>query len=61
MGIKTMEDYIFGFIQGVITGEFIVTYRSLYFGLPPQDIQMEVGLIIFKRSKEIREAIFKAG
>lgn len=59
--VKTMEDYIFEFIQGWILAQFVSTYRSLYFQLPSPDIQKAVGTIIFRRSREIRNAIFSQG
>jgi hypothetical protein len=61
LGITTMEDYIFGFIHGWILAQFVNTYRSLYSQLPPLDIQQQVGAIIFRRSREIRDAIYRQG
>jgi len=60
-GIKTLDDYVLGIVQGSIMGTFVSFYRSsLAQDLPP-NLQTEVGQIIFRRTKEIREAIFNVG
>lgn len=59
--IQTLDDYILGFVLGSIMGIFLSLYRtSLAQDLSP-NIQVEVSKIIFRRTREIREAIFKAG
>jgi hypothetical protein len=59
-GITTLDDYVLGIVQGSIMGLFVSFYRSsLAQDLPP-NLQTEVGQIIFRRTKEIREAIFKS-
>jgi hypothetical protein len=61
IGVKTMEDYIFGLVQGTIIGQFGIAYKMIYFQNPTSDIVQEVTSIIFRRSREIREAIFRQG
>ena len=60
-GITTLDDYVLGIVQGSIMGTFVSFYRSsLAQDLPP-NLQIEVGQIIFRRPKDIRDAIFKTG
>jgi hypothetical protein len=61
MNIKTMEDYILGLVHGYIMKGFLIDYRSKYFQNPSSDVNEEAGLIIYKRSREIQEAIFSQG
>lgn len=61
VGIKTIEDYVFGLVQGMVIGQFGATYKMIYFQNPTPDINQEVAHIIFRRSREIREAIFSQG
>lgn len=60
-GIKTIEDYIFGLVQGKILGQFGAIYKMVYSQNPTPDIAQEVIDILFRRSREIREAIFRQG
>lgn len=60
-GIQKLEDYVLGFVQGSIVGLFVSSYRSSFAQDPPSSLLAEVSGIIFKRTKEIREAIFRAG
>lgn len=60
-GIITIEDYIFGLVHGMVIGKFVTTYKNLYSENPSPDINQEVTSIIFRRSKEIRDAIFDQG
>lgn len=59
--IKKMEDYAFGFVKGLIIWNFLGTYGSAYFPNPPQDLMNEIGEVMVRRARDIREAIFKAG
>jgi hypothetical protein len=61
LGIKTMEDYIFRLVQGTVIGQFGTTYKMIYLQNPTPDIYQEVSGIISRRSREIREAIFRQG
>ena len=61
LNIQTKEDYVLGFIQGSIMGMFISFYRSTYAQNLPLDLQTEVAQIIFRRSREVRDAICNAG
>ncbi|HEX2407819.1 MAG TPA: hypothetical protein VHJ38_11515 [Nitrososphaeraceae archaeon] len=60
-GIQNNEDYILGVAQGVIIGLFLGLYRGFFAQDPPPNVMAEAGRIIYKRTREIREAIFKAG
>jgi hypothetical protein len=59
--IQKMEDYAFGFVKGLIIGNFLGTYGSTYFPNPPPDLMNEIGDVMVRRARDIREAIFKAG
>jgi hypothetical protein len=56
-----MEDYAFGFVKGLIIGNFLGTYGSAYFPNPPPDLMDEIGEVMARRARDIREALFKAG
>ncbi len=59
--IQTVDDYVLGIVQGSIMGAFVSFYRSSFAQNLPPNLQTEVGQIIFRRTREIREAFFKAG
>ena len=59
--IQKMEDYVFGFVKGLIIGNFLGTYGSAYFPKPLPDLMDEIGEVMARRARDIREAIFKAG
>lgn len=59
--IQTLEDYVLGLVQGSIMGAFVSFYRSTFAPDLPPNLQTEVAQIIFRRTKEIRDAIFNAG
>jgi hypothetical protein len=61
LGVKTLEDYIFGLIHGNIIGQFETIYKVMYFQNLTPDITQEVTNIVLRRSREIREAIFRQG
>ncbi len=59
-GIHKVEDFAFGFIQGLIMGQFINLYRSIYAQNPPSDISAEFERILLRRARDIRDEIFRA-
>ncbi len=58
--IQKMEDYAFGFVKGLIIW-IMGTHGSAYFPNPPPDLMNEIGEVMTRRARDIREAIFKAG
>ena len=59
-GIKNEEDFAFGFIYGLIMGQSRVYMLSNYEEASEADLRAAASLVV-KRTKEIKEAIFKAG
>jgi hypothetical protein len=60
-GIQRLEDYAFGYIQGMILGQFISSYRAIFAQNLPQEVAADAGRILLRRSRDIREAIFRVG
>jgi hypothetical protein len=60
-GIQNKQDYTLGIVQGLIMGQFLGLYRGSFAQDPTPNIMAEAGGIIHKRTREIRDAIFKAG
>lgn len=60
-GIQRLEDYAFGYVQGLILGQFICSYRAIFAQNLQPEISAEAGRILLRRSRDIREAIFRAG
>ena len=61
LGIQTIDDYVLGIVQGSIMGAFVSFYRSTFAQDLPSNLQSEVAQIIFRRTREIRNAIVNAG
>ena len=59
--IQRLDDYILGFSQGSIMGIFVSLYRTSLAQDPSPEISIEIAQIIFRRTREIRDAIFNAG
>ena len=60
-GVQRLEDYAFGYVQGLILGQFISSYRAIFAHNLQPEISAEAGKILLRRSRDIREAIFRAG
>ncbi len=61
VGVKEESDFVLGFIYGNIFSGFALYYAAQH-GFPPKPELNEVlGTIVFNRTKEIKEAIFKCG
>jgi hypothetical protein len=45
----------------LILGQFICSYRAIFAQNLQPEISAEAGRILLRRSRDIREAIFKAG
>lgn len=60
--IQREEDFVFGMIYGKIWQYFINCYTQVHpLTLPTQEEMDDVFGIVFRRIKEVKEAIFKAG
>ncbi len=61
VGIKEESDFVLGFIYGNIFSGFAHYYVAKY-GFPPKpELNQALGTVVFNRTKEIKEAIFKCG
>ena len=60
--IKDPDDFAYGHAQGSIITKFETYYGLVYHNKNPTDDEIdEIAEIILKRSREIKEAIFKSG
>jgi hypothetical protein len=60
LGIKSESDFVFGFVQGLILGQYRVYRKTMPDGLSDDRLR-EASRIVARRGKEIREAILRAG
>ena len=58
--IQNESDYILGLIHGMIISGFLSSFFALNWRGPNQEEMMEVSKVLFNRTAELREAIFKA-
>jgi len=62
MQIGSEEDYVLGLAMGHIMGKFEAAHVALHAPTPMSEEESEEAIkIMFKRIKEIKEAIFKSG
>jgi len=59
--IKNPDDFALGIAWGVILGAISECYVTMYDRVPSEEEMSEVSDIVIKRTKEIKEAIFKCG
>lgn len=59
--IKDESEYVYGYTHGSIVGKFETYYFVVHSGKKPSGGEVdEIAQTLFKRSTEIRDAIFKA-
>lgn len=59
--IKDESEYVYGYTHGSIVGKFETYYFVVHSGKKPSGGEVdEIAQTLFKRSAEIRDAIFKA-
>lgn len=61
MHVQNQNDFSLGFALGMIQNEFWTHFYKVYGRLAYQDEILEVSDIIYRRSADIRNAIFNAG
>ena len=59
--VKNPDDFALGLAWGYIIRAFSVHYATKYHGMPSEEEMNELSDIVIKRTKEIKEAIFKCG
>ena len=60
--IKNEGEYVYGYTHGSIVGKFETYYFVVHSGKKPSGDEVdEIAKMIFQKSKDIREAIFKTG
>ena len=60
--IKDESEYVYGYTHGSIVGKFETYYFIVHKGEKPSGAEVdEIAKTLFKKSKDIREAIFKTG
>ena len=59
--ITNPEEFCYGHVHGRIFAEFAAHYAVTHGDIVPDDEMNEVGNILEKRSKEIKNAIFNCG
>lgn len=59
--IREPNDYLLGFVVGVIVGSFSVAFESEEGRALNEEELSEVNDVAFRRTREIRKAMFKAG
>jgi len=59
--IKNPDDFALGLAWGDIIRAFSERYALKHSGLPSEEETSEISDIVMKRTKEIKEAIFKCG
>jgi|GEM_PF-1020629 hypothetical protein len=57
--VKNLEDYLLGFVHGAIMGSFNVVFSGIMKRQPNDEEQEEAQNIVFQRTSQLREAIFK--
>jgi hypothetical protein len=57
--VKSLEDYLLGFVHGAIMGSFNVVFSGIMKRQPNDEEQEEAQNIVFQRTSQLREAIFK--
>jgi hypothetical protein len=58
--IQNESDYAMGLAHGMIITGFISDFKTHYKREPNQEEMSEVGRVLFNRTEELREAIFKS-
>jgi hypothetical protein len=57
--VKNLEDYLLGFVA--IMGSFNVVFSGIMKRQPNNEEQEEARNIVFRRTSQLRDAIFKSG
>jgi hypothetical protein len=57
--IQNESDYILGLVHGMIISGFLSSFFALNWRGPNQEEIMEVSKVLFNRTAELREAVFK--
>jgi hypothetical protein len=59
--IQNESDYAIGLAHGMILTGFISDFKTHFKREPNQEEMIEVSKVLFNRTEELREAIFKSG
>ena len=59
--IKNPDDFALGITWGVILRAISECFATMYDRMPSEEERNEISDIVLKRTKEIKEAIFKCG
>jgi hypothetical protein len=59
--VKNLEDNLLGFVHGAIMGSFNVVFSGIMKRQPNNEEQEEARNIVFRRTSQLRDAIFKSG
>lgn len=59
--IQNQNDFLTGYVVGIIRQGYIDFFNRVYERLPNQQELLEINDIIYRRTRDIREAIFKVG
>ena len=59
--IQNESDYAIGLAHGLISASFISDFNARFHREPNTEEMIEVGKVLFKRTADLREAMFKGG